>query len=142
MEVVDAQIHNLPPGIDSPDIQRQPPPVVDFEARLDPELRVRTAAVIALSAMKAVGVDAAVFYHPQPLTLAELESQMIPAIHAGLFYPGRFGGVVTPDPDRVLDIESFLRGCPDTARSSSRDYTRGASTIGSRPPSNIGFRLA
>ena len=95
MEVIDAQIHN-------------PHPFCDLGPALDRDLTVRVCAELALSAMGAAGVDAAVFHHPTPLTLEELEVEPIPAVRAPALYPGRFGGIVTPDPSRVTDIDEML----------------------------------
>lgn len=95
MEIIDAQIHN-------------PHSVAELQLGGNSELESQLSAEIALSAMGAVGVDAAIFHHPTPLTLAELESQAVPAVIAPRLYPGRFGGVITPDPTRVTDIDTML----------------------------------
>jgi len=81
---------------------------LDYDSELDPEVALRVGTEIALSAMNAVGVDAAVIYHVQPVTLADLESTPIPAVAAAKLYPGKFGGVVTPSPDLITDIDEML----------------------------------
>jgi L-fuconolactonase len=95
VKIIDAQIHN-------------PLPFGDLGRASDNELGVIVSAEMALSAMRAVGVDAAVFAHPPPVTLEELETDPIPAVSAPALYPGRFGGVVTPDPTRVANIDEML----------------------------------
>src|SRR5260221_12720219 len=95
MEIVDAQIHS-------------PLPVVAFEPAVDPTVAVHVTTEIALSAMKAVGVDAAVFVHSGPVTLNYLDSTPIPATVGGRLHPGKFGGVITPDLDAVVDIDEML----------------------------------
>src|SRR5258706_5944447 len=110
MEIVDAQIHNSPlrKWLGRNPNPQAAQPVVDFEAELDPGVALRVVTEIALSAMNAVGVDAAVIHHVQPVTLADLESSPIPAVAATKLYPDKFGGVVTPSPELTTDIGEML----------------------------------